>query len=325
MEKLISVIIPAYNVEKYIAKNLDSVMGQTYKNLEIIVVNDGSTDSTREIVEEYVKKDSRILLINQENRKLAGARNTGLRIAKGEYICIFDSDDLMVPEKIEKQVAYLQQYPQCDFVYSNVYHFIDGNDEVYYFPIANIGAGGSSYKSLLEYGNYINPNAVLFKRSVYDDNGGFDERMASAEDWDYWLTISRAGTRISFMEDFLTLYRIRKDSLTRDSATMNEAALYTLGKQMSSPLLPEERTTVEKKISRYQLRLIVSYLCAGRKKDARVLMNNNPALPSFYRVALLVPSAVFSTIYTLVQKIRFSYRFKKVQDPAVLSLLQSLQ
>lgn len=101
---LVSVVLPIYNVEKYLPKCLDSVLGQSYNNLEIVCVNDGSLDGSAQIVEEYMKKDGRIVLINQKNQGLSGARNTGIEAAKGEYIVFLDSDDWIDPETVEVAV-----------------------------------------------------------------------------------------------------------------------------------------------------------------------------------------------------------------------------
>ena len=98
---LVSVIIPAYNVAEYIPFCLDSLISQTYKNLEIICVNDGSTDSTLDIIKEYAEKDSRIILIDKENGGLPSARNAGMNIAKGDYISFVDSDDVVSLDMIE--------------------------------------------------------------------------------------------------------------------------------------------------------------------------------------------------------------------------------
>lgn len=107
--KSVSVIIPVYNVEKYLPKCLDSVIGQTYKNLEIICVNDGSPDNSAAILESYAEKDGRIRIINQENTGLSGARNTGIEAATGDYIVFLDSDDWMDTETIETAMQYTEK------------------------------------------------------------------------------------------------------------------------------------------------------------------------------------------------------------------------
>ncbi len=108
-ENLVSVVLPVYNVEKYLPECLNSVIGQTYKNIEIICVNDGSPDGSEKIISDYMKKDSRIILINQKNQGLSGARNTGLENAKGEYIIFLDSDDWIDLETVEVALEEAQE------------------------------------------------------------------------------------------------------------------------------------------------------------------------------------------------------------------------
>ncbi len=106
----LSVIVPVYNVEPYLSEALDSVINQTYKDMEIICVNDGSTDNSPSILNEYAKKDSRIKIINQENQGLSEARNVGLRASVGDYIYFFDSDDILAPYALEKSITLLEEY-----------------------------------------------------------------------------------------------------------------------------------------------------------------------------------------------------------------------
>lgn len=107
-EAIVSIIIPVYNAKKYLANTLDSVIKQTYKNLEIILVNDGSTDNSKDICESYAKIDKRIKVINKENGGVSSARNYGLALAKGEYISFIDSDDFLVTDMIETLVNDIQ-------------------------------------------------------------------------------------------------------------------------------------------------------------------------------------------------------------------------
>jgi glycosyltransferase involved in cell wall biosynthesis len=107
---LVSVVIPAFNAAEYIRETLHSALAQTYQALEVIVVDDGSTDATGSIVEEFVKKDARVQLVRQCNAGVGAARNTAIRMARGDYIAPLDADDIWFPEKLEKQVARMEQY-----------------------------------------------------------------------------------------------------------------------------------------------------------------------------------------------------------------------
>ena len=127
---LLSVIIPVYNVEPYLEQCLDSVINQTYKNLEIICINDGSTDNSLKILEKYQKKDSRIKLINQKNKGVAAARNAGLDIATGEYITFVDSDDYLELKAYEKAMKVMLKNPHVDIAEFMVNVFSEDNDPV---------------------------------------------------------------------------------------------------------------------------------------------------------------------------------------------------
>ena len=116
MKELVSIIIPIYNVEKYLTKCIESVINQTYKNLEIILVNDGSTDNSKEIIDKYSLIDSRIKVINKKNGGLSEARNAGIEIAKGDYIGFLDSDDWIELNMYEKLYKYIKQ--------ENTYHIL---------------------------------------------------------------------------------------------------------------------------------------------------------------------------------------------------------
>ena len=126
--KLVSIIMPAYNAEKYIADSIRSVLAQTYSNWELIVVDDGSTDRTANIVREFAGHDSRVRYIFQENGRLGKARNTGIANAAGSLIAFLDSDDLWIPRKLQMQLQAMSEN-SADVVFSNAYVFTDDNPD----------------------------------------------------------------------------------------------------------------------------------------------------------------------------------------------------
>ena len=131
MEKLVSIIIPVYNVQEYLKKCLDSVINQTYKNIEIIIVNDGSTDNSYDICKEYEEKDPRVLIINQKNKGLSNARNTGMNKVSGDYIYFVDSDDWLRTDAVEISINLAKKY-NADCVassYFSSYHEEEGKEE----------------------------------------------------------------------------------------------------------------------------------------------------------------------------------------------------
>lgn len=190
---VISVIIPLFNAEESIEKCLDSIKNQTWKGeFEIIVINDGSTDRSEKILESYRQKNPEmpILLINQQNGGVSKARNTGLKIAKGDYIALLDSDDEWLPEKTDKQMKYLQN-PDfgVDFITSL------WNDEKVNFPYA-IGSNGlvaiSLHKLLFKITGQT--STAIFKKKILENTGLFDERQRYSEDANYWMRISETNS-----------------------------------------------------------------------------------------------------------------------------------
>jgi glycosyltransferase involved in cell wall biosynthesis len=120
---LISVIVPAYNTSRTIAETLDSVLAQTFEDYEVVVVDDGSPDDVAELV---ARSYPQVRLVRQENRGLAGARNTGIKEAKGEYVAFLDSDDVWLPRKLELQVEQIKTHPEADVFYADCYFWKDG-------------------------------------------------------------------------------------------------------------------------------------------------------------------------------------------------------
>ena len=127
-EPLVSVIVPVYNVEKYLARCVESILAQTYKHFELVLVDDGSKDSSGALCEEFQKRDVRIQVIHKENGGLSSARNAGLRVAKGEYVVFCDSDDTVEEEWIEALAAGITEHPDCLIVCG--YHYLNGDGEI---------------------------------------------------------------------------------------------------------------------------------------------------------------------------------------------------
>lgn len=186
---LVSVIIPTYNREHLIIRSLKSAISQTYTNIEIIVVDDGSNDGTENIVCSI--EDSRIFYLKHEINKGANiARNTGISISKGKYIAFLDSDDEWFPNKLEIQVAVFLKCsnPKIGVVYSGFYK--SENEIKQYIPPISSQKEGNIHKDLLR-GNFIITPSVLIKKECFDRVGLFDEHFCRLEDWELWIRISK--------------------------------------------------------------------------------------------------------------------------------------
>ena len=182
MEKLVSVIIPAYNIEKYISRCLDSIIAQTYNNLEIIVVDDGSKDQTAEILDDYQKRDSRIIVIHKENGGVSSARNQGLDIAKGDYIGFVDGDDLIKPNMYEVLVKLLEE-ENADIAHCG-YQMVFPDRVDYYYNTGRrkIQTTQEGLKDLLS-GKMIEPALYnkLYRKQLFN-NILLDEKIRMNED-----------------------------------------------------------------------------------------------------------------------------------------------
>lgn len=199
-QELISVIIPTYNRSATIERAINSVRKQTYKNIEIIVVDDGSTDLTKKIVKDLQKKDDRISLYeNSKNIGPAATRNRGVIFAKGDYIAFQDSDDEWLPEKLEKQMDKFHQDPEFVLVYCPFLRCENGRE--FQIPSKDTDKKlleGDLYFSLLEK-NKIGTPVMLIEKRIFEQIGGFDEKLGAFEDWDLAIRISQRG-KIGYVE-----------------------------------------------------------------------------------------------------------------------------
>ena len=205
---LVSVIIPAHNYGHFIAATLDSLAAQTFENWECIVVDDGSTDNTAEVVRAYAAKDARVRYLSQKNSRQAAARNNGVQNSAGKYLQFLDADDLIEPRKLERQVEYLEQHRDVDIVYSDARFFRSENpsERLYTMWGENkpwqpgiSGCGTEVLPALLEL-NSILINAPLTRRSIVERVGPFDEELPPIEDWDFWLRCAEAGACFHFAD-----------------------------------------------------------------------------------------------------------------------------
>jgi glycosyltransferase involved in cell wall biosynthesis len=233
---LVSVIMPAFNVERYIAESIQSVIAQTYRRWELIIIDDGSTDATAGVVQGLASSDSRIRLISQQNQKMAKARNAGLRQSEGELIAFLDSDDLWIKEKLDLQVKALKENA-ADLVFSDGFIFHDDNvfDESLTFATLAGGFHGAEMFSDLMLMNRIPILSVLTRRKILDEVGGFDERRdGGAEDYDLWLRIARRDYRFYGMRERLVRYRVRSDSMSRRTVDMLKSEVAVIEKHLAS-------------------------------------------------------------------------------------------
>jgi glycosyltransferase involved in cell wall biosynthesis len=185
---LVSVIVAAYNAEEFIARTLESVLAQTYQRIEVLVVDDGSTDRTPEIVNYYAAQDSRLKLLSESHLGICEARNKGIAASNGDFVAAIDSDDIWHKDKLKEQVrCILREGPKVGLVYSWSV-MIDKND----VPILGMAhdCSGDVLPNLI-YSNFVGSgSAALIRRSCFDRVGGFDPQLPACIDWDVYLRIA---------------------------------------------------------------------------------------------------------------------------------------
>jgi len=215
---LISVVIPAYNAEQYISRAIESVLKQSRGADEIIVVDDGSTDKTGEIVRGYGEK---VKYIRQENAGAGAARNRGIEESSCEWISFLDSDDEWLVDNLKLQIEVLQKNAELSWVFGNFYNYI-GNQQTPAHDIAKAGAlpGGNDYfENFLDCyleGFYISTDSIILKRSLFDEAGLFQTSQKRGEDTDMWLRIAYRHTQVGYVKQPGSVYhRDVAESLTK--------------------------------------------------------------------------------------------------------------
>lgn len=227
----VSVVIPTYNHARYLGEAIESVLGQTFKGVEVVVVDDGSTDGTRALVAERYAEA--VVYVRQENRGLPSARNTGLARAKGDYLVFLDADDRLTPDCLEKKVELLNRRPETGWVFSDLY-LTDEEGRVTgrcseHFHYSGRQLSGKIFDELL-LGNFIPVHAVMVRRACLDEVGGFDDTpdetplfpwprprpyFYGQEDHDLWLRLSRRFP-VEYLDAPMGFYRLKGQSMITD-------------------------------------------------------------------------------------------------------------
>jgi glycosyltransferase involved in cell wall biosynthesis len=223
----VSVIVPCFNYAHTLGETLESVLTQTMPEWECIVVDDGSTDDTRDTVAAFAARDARIRYIRQENRGPAAARNRGIEAATGTYLQFLDADDLLAPDKLAVHASHLDDHPAIAVVIGPATFFrtTDPATELYSLhghlsrPMAPRISGTAGALQLLEHFNTMVTPAPLVRRSVVMQQGGFNEAMHGSEDWDLWLHCALAGAGFAYLDHPHALARIRTHGASASRST----------------------------------------------------------------------------------------------------------
>ncbi len=268
---VVSVVIPTFNCARYLPLALDSVLSQDYENIEIILVDDGSTDDTVQVIQPFME---RIQYVKQENwGGPSRPRNVGVQKATGEYIAFFDSDDLMIQGKLAESVRVMEKHPDISLVFTN-FRGIDQEGKIvrsdYLKPYSEfrkdlefresgylgILAGSKAYGHLLM-ANFIGTSSVVCRKAVFSEVGPFDESMLNSDDVDMWRRLACAGIDFAFIDREFHEYRKNPQGVTSRGGRRYPHLLKGLRKHQEMNLDPALKEKLERKI--YDIELGYGY------------------------------------------------------------------
>lgn len=286
---LVSIIIPAYNVSNYIGEALSSVFIQDFKDYEVIVVDDGSTDTSelKKVLEPY---SDRINYIRQNNRGVAAARNTALRMARGELIALLDADDLWLEGKLSEQLEFMKS-GGYDMVYADALLFGDAPwREGTTFMDRSPSNGEVSLLGLLD--NQVTPvvSTVIMRKDIVEKVGNFDEDDRNlVEDYDLWLRMVGAGARVGYQKKVMAKYRYRSDSISGTRIKLHESALRVLQKtRRAMQLSPIEIEALDRTAQRLETIVMLergkNAILSGEVDAARAMLSKAKETNSSWKI-----------------------------------------
>lgn len=243
MEK-VSIIIPTYNSAAFIGESIESALNQTYLNKEIIVIDDGSTDNTRAVLEKYIKSGE-IKYFYQENKGPGAARNLGIKNSSGEFVAFLDADDVWHPDKLKKQIK-LFENPKVGLIYSDMEFFGDSFPFKRYSEMAKGFYRGEATRELIKR-NFIPVSSVVLRCEVFDKAGYFDGDFKNfpigGEDYELWLRLTRFF-EIDFVPDAFVRYRIHGGQMSHGRAKNYRVLAFLYKKFLGDPSFSQYRSTL---------------------------------------------------------------------------------
>jgi glycosyltransferase involved in cell wall biosynthesis len=247
----VSVIIPCYNTAPFVAQAVESVFAQSYRDYQVVVVNDGSPD-TLELERALAPWADRIVYVKTDNNGLAGARNNGIRAARGELIALLDSDDIYDVNYLEAQVRALDENPSASIVYPRFLSFVQGVQDVNKGVRSPVPKGEVTFNALIQDSCHV-PYCAVARREAFERVGLYDSSLRSSEDFDLWLRCVKNGSRIIYNERAVFFYRLRPDSLSADPVRICDSATTVLAKMRTAvQTTAEERQVLESAILRFR-------------------------------------------------------------------------
>lgn len=307
---LVSVIVPAYNAEAFIQRTLESILSQTYTNIEVLVVDDGSQDRSAEIIQSFVEKNSCIFLLKQKNTGVAAARNLAIQKSSGQYIAPIDADDIWYPQKLEKQVQCLLEADQSvGLVYAwsvsideddKIIGTIDIEDYSFFKSVE-----GTVYPALV-YTNFIgNASVPLIRRSCFEKLGGYNCKLKAhdaqgCEDWDICLRITE-HYKVRVVQEILIGYRQARESMSRNYRSMERSYNMIMADlQLRHPEIPIYIYNLS--TSNFYLYLSANSQICGDYWSALILFYKIIKLDYYQAFNLLINQSIIKLLLKMVGK-----------------------
>ena len=301
----VSVIIPTYNREEFITETINSVLNQTYKDFEIIVVDDGSTDNTKQKLESF---KSKIKLIEQKNSERAIARNNGVKNSKGKYLAFLDSDDIWIKNKLEKQVELLDSKPEVILTYGQSLRINEHGQKIKIAKRQLEGYSGKVFERLL-LRNFIVSATPIIRREYFDKTEGFQTKYIPYEDWEFWLRFSLLG-KFYFFNNPFAYYRIHKNQSVKLVNAEKIEKVTSLLLEDSFKLKGDIDEVKKQSLGLANLRFCYWYIIANQSEKAKEKLKKaieiNPKLlfdPRWHGLNLLsvFPSLRENSVFNLEQ------------------------
>ena len=253
---LVSIVLPTYNCAAFLPHSIGSILAQIYNSYEIIVVDDGSTDNTKEVLYPFMQRIKYILL--EQNKGLPTARNIGILSAQGKYIAFIDADDLWLPEKLQTDIEYFETHPEVSMVYSKHLN-IDQNGRMLDEASQKRLPSGNIFTQLFSEQNFIITSSVVVRKEIFETTGLFYEQLSNCQDWDMWLRIA-FYFKVGGINTPLVKYRHNPHSLSKNRNNVLKYQKMVIDKIYSN--FKDKENGINEKL--YKKRLASHYAKVGR-------------------------------------------------------------
>lgn len=260
---IVSVIIPSYNAARFVTEAIDSVLGQTFQDFEVLLVDDGSTDNTKEILSK--KYGDLIQYLYKKNGGVSSARNYAIEKARGKYIALLDADDAWMPEKLEKQVFLLESNKEIGLCYTGA---IKVDEQLNFKQYVEAENYEDACEALLLKMNILILSSAMIRKDIVLLTKGFDSKFSTCADKEYWLRLGLL-TKFAPVKDYLVKYRDVQDSMSSNPDLSKRDTINTLNKFFSSSNLPEKYKNIRNKSYSNNLMVVAGeFLHSKRFKDS---------------------------------------------------------